>query len=347
MHTISLNKEDEARAMRIHENSIVIDAMADMVDETAFDKLTEVNKMIDAGITCWTVAIFHPWDPPIDAVKGLEAWNEFIDQNGDKIILVTKASDIERAKKEGKVGAVLGAESSNPVGEDLSLLPIFHRLGMRHLQLAYYKQNLIGEGVGARTDGGLTEFGIEVVKEMNRLGIVIDMAHCKDQTTMDAITFSKHPVIASHSNARGLVNHVRNKTDEQIKAMADKGGVIGLSAWSPFNEIREGVRPSFDDMICMVDYIVKLVGVDHVGMGPDLTYLDEDMYNYWTAQNPGLRPKGGYFERSVFTTESGYDERALWPNLTKGLVAHGYSDSDIEKILGLNFLRVYREVFGG
>lgn len=339
-----MNKEDEARALRLHKKSIIIDGL---VYAPSVGNIEYFDTLLEAGVTAGNVTVALWFDTPLQAIKGIKLWHDLFDNHSDKVIQVTASKDIEKAKEEGKFGAIMGLQNADLLGNDLSLLPIYKKLGVRILQLSYYPQNLLGEGCGERTDGGLSNFGIEVVKEMNRLKMIVDVSHCKDQVTMDAIKYSKDPILITHSNARGLVNHIRNKTDEQIKALADKGGVIGVIAFSPFCEVRKGVRPTFDDLLDIIDYIVKLVGPDHVGIGLDLTpFMDQEQYDQWAQAYPDLRPRGGWIERNVFTNKEGYDDVTQLPQITKGLVARGYSEQDIEKILGLNFLRVIKEVLG-
>jgi len=339
-----MNKENEERTLQLHKKSIIINGLEyapGVGDIEYFDKLIEV------GITAGNMTVFKTTDTPIQAMKRLKAWYDLFEKHGDKVILVTVGGDIEKAKREGKFGVIMGSQEASILGNDLSLLPVYKRLGLRIIQLSYYEQNLLGEGVGERTNGGLSNFGIEVVEEMNRLGLVIDVSHCGDQVTMDAIKYSKDPILITHANVRGLVEHIRNKTDEQIKALAEKGGAIGLNAWSLFCEVRKGVRPTLEDLITIADYIVKLVGPDHLGLGLDIVPLwSPEGYEEWAKIYPKLRSKGGYLERTLFTNEEGQDDITRIPEIAKGLVARGYSDQDIEKILGLNFLRVFKGVCG-
>jgi membrane dipeptidase len=261
-------------------------------------------------------------------------------------MLVSTGRDIEKAKREGKFGVIMGSQNADILGGSLSLLPVYKRLGVRIIQLNYYEQNLLGEGFNERTDSGLSNFGLEVVKEMNRLGLVIDVSHCGDQVTMDAINYSKDPVMITHANARALCPHKRNKTDQQIKALAEKDGVIGLNAYSILCEVRKDIRPTLEDLLDMADYIVRLVGPDYVSLGLDLSFRTKESYMQWEQLYPNLVPKWGMFGRNIFQTDDGTVDVTLFPEITKGLVARGYSDDDIEKILGLNFLRVFKEVCG-
>jgi len=330
--------------MRLHKESIIIDALVGaqvLGDVGYFKKLSEI------GVPASSFTVFESYDAHWEVLKRLKPWYDLFEEHSDNVILVDTTRDIERAKREGKFGIIMNAQNATILGDDVNLLSVYKKLGLRILQLAYYEQNLLGEGCGERTNGGLTNFGIEVVEEMNRLRLIIDLSHCGDQVTMDAIKYSKSPVLITHSNARGIVDHARNKTDEQIKALANRGGVIGVVAWSPFCEVRKGVRPTVEDLLDIVDYIVKLVGPDYVGLGLDLNpFTPLEQYNKWAQFYPELRPKGGYFERTVFTNKDGVDDITRLPEITMGLVVRGYSDQDIEKILGLNFLRVFKEVLG-
>jgi len=339
-----MNKEHEERALELHKKSIIIDGLEyapGIGDIKYFDDL------IEAGVTAGNMTVTATYDTPSEAMKKLKSWYDLFEEHSDKVIQVNTARDIERAKREGKFGVIMGTQNCDILGGDLSLLPVYKRLGLRIFQLNYYWLNLLGEGCGERTDGGLSVFGIKVVEELNRLGLVVDASHCAPQVTTDAINYSKGPIIITHANPRGLIEHIRNKTDEQIKALADKGGVMGMVAWSRMCEVRKGVRPTFEDFLDMVDYMVKLVGPNHVSLGLDLTPgQPQKDYEYWAQLYPALKSKGGFFERCIFTNKEGIDDVSQMSEITKGLVARGYSDQDIEKILGLNFLRVFREICG-
>jgi len=339
-----MKKEDEERALELHKKSIIIDGLeyAPSISNVGY-----FDSLIEAGVTAGNMTVTATYDTPYQAMKKLKAWYDLFEEHSDKVILVTSGRDIEKAKREGKFGVIMGTQNADILGDDLGLLSVYKRLGLRIFQLSYYWQNLLGEGCGERTNGGLSTFGINAVEELNRLRLVVDISHCGDQVTTDALKYSKAPIMITHANARGLINHIRNKTDEQIKTLADKGGIIGLNAWSAMCEVRKGVRPTFEDLLDVADYIVKLVGPDYVSLGLDMTpFWPLKEYEYWAQLYPSLRAPGGWIERSIFTNKEGIDNISLMPEITKGLVARGYSDQDIEKILGLNFLRVFKEVCG-
>lgn len=346
-----MNKLDEERAAHLHENSIIIDGLEytpDVGDAEYYYNLVKAG-----GITASNVTVV-PDTPqtPLEAIKRLKPWYDLFEKHSDKFMLVTTGSDIEKAKREGKLGIIMGTQNPDILGDDLSLLPVWKRLGLRIIQLSYYGQNLLGEGGYERTNSGLSNFGIEVVKEMNRLGLVVDVSHCGDQVVMDAIRYSKDPILVTHANPRGLVDHFRNKTDEQIKALADKGGVIGLITGYALSEVRKGVPPTLDDFVDMIDYVVKLVGADHVGYGFDCSpFLSKEEFEDWMRCYPGIVgpppfTDRAWAERSPFVNAEGGNDLSRVPEITRGLVAHSYSDQDIQKILGLNFLRVFKQVWG-
>jgi len=340
-----MNKENEEKALQLHKKAIVIDGLE--ILSSVSDIVGYIEKLAQVGgVTAAHVTVFSMTDTPVQAMQRLHTWYDIFEKHSDKVVLVSTSQDIEKAKREGKFGVIMGSQNADILGGSLSLLPVYKRLGLRIIQLSYYEQNLLGEGCGEKTDGGLSDFGIEVVKEMNRLGLVIDVSHCGDQVVMDAMKYSEDPVMITHANARVLCHHERNKTDEQIKAMGEKGGVIGLNAYSILCEVRKDIRPTLEDLLDMADYIVRLVGPDYVSLGLDIPFRSKDSYMQWAQLYPHLVSKWGMFGRNIFLTDDGMIDLTLFPEITKKLVARGYLDGDIEKILGLNFLRVFKTICG-
>ena len=339
-----MNKENEEKALQLHKKAIVIDGLEILLSVS--DIIEYIEKLVQVGgVTAAHVTVFSMTDTPVQAMQRLHAWYDIFEKHSDKVVLVRTGRDIEKAKREGKFGIIMGSQNADILGGSLSLLSVYKRLGLRIIQLSYYEQNLLGEGCGERTDGGLSNFGVEVVKEMNRLGLVIDVSHCGDQVTMDAIECSREPVMVTHANARALCSHERNKTDEQIKTLAEKGGVIGLNAFSITCEVRKSIRPTLEDLLDMADYIVRLVGPDYVSLGLDIyPSLTEETFMQRSQLYPQLSAKWGIFERNIFYNDDGTVDFTLFPEITKRLVARGYSNNDIEKILGLNFLRVFKTI---
>ncbi len=267
------------------------------------------------------------------------------DHRSDFLVKVLKSDDIISAKKEGKKAIILNFQSMQHIGEDIDLVKLYYMQGVRVMQLTYNTKNPVGTGCTARRDRGLTEFGNDVVKKMNELGAIVDVSHCGIQTTLDAIEMSEYPVIASHTFAKELYEHDRGKTDEIIKNIADKGGYIGVLTVPGF--IGDDAEITIDHWLNHIDYIANLVGIDYVGIGTDY-------YGFSVPDNLaikigefieilGFRPE---HKASFLTKMKGFENYAKFPNLIEGLINRGYSDEDIQKIAGDNFLRVFRKVVG-
>lgn len=342
-----LTKEQKARAESIHKRSIVIDMCnvahpihPNIIDGEIFRTMQKGGETA-SGVTLVDRHPFYKSTFPY-----LALWHKLFETRPE-IMLATTADDITRAKSMGKVAIIGAFQNAAPIQleDDVNMLTIYHRLGIRVIQLTYNEANIIGTGCYEKKDAGLSEFGVKVVEEMNNLHMVIDLSHCGINTTMETLEISKDPVLYTHSNPRALCDSPRNKTDEQIKALAERGGVMGISSYSPFAFVKKGVRPTVKDFIDFVDYAVKLVGVDFVGIGTDIAD------GYVGVDDAMVRQKQAYpgiFADWTVETErgEGLDHVDCYPNVTKGLVAHGYSDQEIEKMLGGNFMRVFKRVFG-
>jgi membrane dipeptidase len=257
------------------------------------------------------------------------------DETPELFSICTNMREADRANSLGRTAILLSFEGVEPLGNDPSLLRIFHRLGVRAVGLAWSRRNYAVDGCSFKPRregrrGGLTDFGIQVVEEAERLGMLIDISHLNDEGVEDVARFTKKPFIASHSNCRALVPSMRNLTDDQIKLLASRGGVMGMNACSAFvSEDRRddiGVR----DLCLHIGHIVDLVGDDHVGLGLDFC---DRLPNYNAA--PASRESYDVLR----------DHSAL-PELVANLLESGYKDDSIKKILGLNFRRVYEEVVG-
>jgi len=215
---------------------------------------------------------------------------------------------------------ILSIEGGEALEGDLGVLRVLHRLGVRLLTLTWNQRNQIADGVGeSRTGSGLTEFGLKVIDEMNDLRMLIDVSHLSETGFWDVIKRSKAPIVASHSNCYALCPHLRNLKDEQIKALADKGGVIGIT-FVPNFLTQEKRKTTVKDVVKHIDYLVEKVGVDCVGLGSDF-------------DGTGALPLG----------LEGVDKI---PNITEELLNRGHKEKDIKKILGENFLRVFKDVIG-
>jgi membrane dipeptidase len=257
-------------------------------------------------------------------------------------ILASTTADIRRAKRDGKIAVVICLEGGAPLEQEISYLRNFYRLGLRCLGLTHDVRNEIGDGVRERSAGGLTHFGVNVVEECNRLGIVVDVSHLSDRGTEDALAVSSQPIIASHSNARGLCPHPRNLTDELIRAIAKKGGVIGFHALDAF--ISPDPEPTLEDLLRHIAHIAQIGGPDCIGIGPDLME-NWDASMFTTATERSSTVNGIPAMRMKWTYPKGMRSNAELPHLTEGLLKLGFSTQDIVKFLGGNFMRVFDAVW--
>ena len=281
------------------------------------------------------------------ALLSLVDWKNRVDNHPDQLIHATSAADFERAKQEDKVAVLFGFQNSRMINNNLENLDILYQAGTRWMQLTYNERNLIGDGCTERTNSGLSDFGIEVVERMNELGIVIDLSHCGKQTTDDGIQFSKTGAMINHSMCEALhKNHPRAKTDEQIKAMADKGGVLGIICLGYMIGPNLGVDTTLETYVDHIDHAVKVGGIDHVGLAAD--YPIQGLEANGATKENWYVPRLTRFKPSYKVQWPPWipelDETDRYRHVTRLLDQRGYSTGDIEKILGQNFLRYYREV---
>jgi membrane dipeptidase len=258
----------------------------------------------------------------------------------DKMVLVDTVADIRAAKKANKLGLGFHFQGTEAVGRDLSNVGAYYQLGVRWMLMAYNFQNNVGTGCieAEKNDLGLSAFGRDLVREMNRVGMIVDCSHSGYRTTMDAMAISTQPCIFSHSNARALYEHPRNIRDDQIKACAQTGGVIGINGVGSF--VGEPKRTSVDTVVRHIDYVADLVGPQHVALGLD--YMTPahvqvliDFYKGDTLPKVGLAPE----------TPWGFLSPADTPLLLSKLLAKGYSQDAVSGIMGENFLRVAGSVW--
>jgi membrane dipeptidase len=271
------------------------------------------------------ISVFHPAvaletsRSPEETARWFAGWNRLIGAHPDYFLRVDGASDLTRAKEEDRIGIILGMQDANHL-RALDDVNRFHGMGQRLTQLTYNSGNALGSGCMAK-DSGLTAFGGDVVTRMNAVGMAIDVSHCGQRTSLDAIAASGKPVLITHSNCRALAPGVaRCKPDEVIRAAARGGGVLGIT--SVRNFVRAGGKPTVEDVLDHFDYAAKLVGVEHVGLGSDFDLDPHPAYD-----TPGLNHPRRVYE------------------LTEGLIRRGYSDPDIELMLGQNFQRALSEIW--
>lgn len=270
----------------------------------------------------------------IDVLKSCAHERRMILSNPADYRFVESVDDILTAKREGILALSFNLQGTNALAGNLDMVGLFYRLGVKHMLLAYNKKNLVGDGCHERTDCGLSEFGIEVIEEMNRVGMIVDCSHTGYRTSMEAMEVSKDPVIFSHSNPRALWEHDRNIRDDQAKACAASGGLVGVNGVGIFMGDNDS---STATLMRQIDYYVELIGPEHVGLGLDFVYDPDDMIRSMADMKS---PPSGNYERMT-----NFFQPEQLPELCDLMVARGHSEAAVRGILGENFLRVASRVW--
>jgi membrane dipeptidase len=381
-----ISKNEIDRAENLHDKSIFINSqdssslnvIDDVVTSDPPTNLTLYEEFMKGGVTCGLRTIFFDeyvkdyyttlWVPSGEEVfRKVSDHLRYVNEHPQKVLVATTAESIERAKREGKMALILEFQWPEPVANSsvpaLSLVHGWYAMGIRAIQLAYNKNSLLADGCGEPRNAGLSRQGEATIEEMNKVGMLIDLTHVGDQSCKEAMEMAKKGTCSlTHANARALCASKINKPDDLIKMCAEKGGVTGICGLSP--RLRLDRLATIEDFMVQIDYVVKLVGIDYVGIGLDYPmhykpqiepFISAQKWELWKRVWPEYI---GYARaKDVPATAVPYKSKAarmadglhapvLWRDITKHLVHRGYSDQDIQKILGLNFLRQYRGVFG-
>jgi membrane dipeptidase len=333
--------EQATTAQGLHRDALVINAL----DSSNEDKFTAeyVEVLRAGGIDAVNVTVPWPEDGFRQAISSYTRWLRRLAPLGDAVRIVRTTADITQARRDGAVGVILGFQNAKPIEDDLALVEVFRRLDIRIMQLTYNRRNFIGNGVAERRDDGLSRFGVDAVRELNRAGIVVDLAHVGTRTAIDAVEASAAPVVVSHAATRARCSHFRCIPDELIRAVAGSGGCVGIAALSLFLR-DDGVDrgATLVDYLDHMEHAIAIAGIDHVGLGIDVGFkrTDED-----TAKLESTYPEFRFPPLHLrYATELNRADKAH--NITAGLLQRGYSEDEIRKILGLNWLRVFGQVWG-
>ena len=271
-----------------------------------------------------------------DALQFIAAWSGFAGRNSDVFSLVGRAEDIDHAKAKRKIAVIMGLQNADEFRQPGDVKD-FYDVGLRCAQLTYNTQNLIGSGSTERVDGGITDYGEAIIKAMNDVGMLIDVSHSGDRTTLDAIEISPKPIAITHSNCRALNNHPRLKTDEAIRKLAAKGGVIGITGVRMF--VKDKEPTTIEDIVDHIDHVVKLVGIDHVGIGSDSDLMGYDHMPKDQYEKLKAGYKSSYAFRDKIDTD-GFDHPQKVYDLSAALLRRGYGEANIQAVLGGNFRRL-------
>lgn len=316
-------------ATDLHREAVVVDLHADTLLDVQANKRNiairstsghiDLPRLREGGVD---VQVFAAFIHPKDASRGftraselLDAFDRLLAAHGQVLGRATTVEEITALIREGKIAAVLSIENASAIGDDLANMERLYRRGVRIMSLTWNQSNRLADGALDQQHGGLTALGRQVVMRMQELGMVIDVSHLSERSFWDVLAVSHGPLLATHSNAAGLTPHARNLTDDQLRAIARRGGVVGVNFYPALTG-----GASLDRVLNHIDYLVNVVGVDHVGLGSDFD---------------------GFSQRV-----KGLEDVSKLPNLTAGLLARGHSPDAIRKILGGNALRVFRQVWG-
>ncbi|HZY98001.1 MAG TPA: membrane dipeptidase [Candidatus Baltobacteraceae bacterium] len=324
-------------ARRLFETAVVWDTHAGFSPDPAAD-LSNLQRWRDAGVDYLSINVGYDVLPWQNAVKTLAAFRRWISAHGDEYVIVASANEVRKAKADGKMAVTFDLEGTNPLDGRLEMVELYYSLGVRQMLFAYNRNNAAGGGCHDE-DSGLTDFGRAIIDEMNRLGMFVDVSHCSYRTSMEAIAYSRQPVIFSHSNARALCDHERNIRDEQIVACAQRGGVIGVNGISLF---LGDPHVSSERFVDHVDYMIALAGPLHVGIGLDYVFPvgSEDVDAVVRANPHFWPPDRGY---DVAEVTCAHPSQLL--EVAEIMLRRGHSEQTIRGVLGENFLRLAAEIW--
>jgi membrane dipeptidase len=327
----------------VHAGSIVIDAVCPLV----MDQPHYLEWYREGGVTVLAPTIGSTENAP-RTMKRLASWHRLLHERSD-LLLVRQARDVEIAKHSGRLGIYLHLQGTDPIEDNLDLIHIYKALGVGVIQLSYNVRNRVGDGCEEPADAGLSRFGARLVDRLNEARVLVDCSHTGARTSLDAIERSSAPVILSHSNVASVHSSPRNVSNELMDAIAKSGGVIGAVGFPGM--VSSSARPSLDQFVAHIDAIVQRVGIEHVGLGLDYYagqhgvasdeaaisgYKAAVSSGVWTTAYP---PPPHYYPAGIETP------RTL-PNLARRLLERGYTELDVRKILGENWLRVMKAVWG-
>lgn len=317
-----------------HRDNIVIDGL-----QTSQWGRPIFEEMRSGGITAVNVSSVL-WENFRQGVDYVSMWKRFLRENDDLIRPVRAVADIHAAKAENRTGIIMGWQNTSPIEDRLDYIEIFKDLGVGIMQLTYNTQNYSGSGYLEANDSGLTGFGREVIDEMTRVGVLCDLSHVGDKTSADVIDYAKGPVCISHVLPRALHDVKRNKPDHLFKACAEKGGIIGTSLFAP--GLAAGNDATLDHVLDAMEYVIGIVGEDHVGIGTDFS-LDRPRpgeWMLWANRDKGTARKLTEFGSVKINKPEGIRRMTDMPAMTARMLNRGWGEATVQKLLGGNWLRV-------
>ena len=280
-----------------------------------------------------------------ETVEEIVDWNRRFERHAELIAPARTASDIERARAAGRTAVFFGLQNASAIEDDIGLIEVLHTLGVRFMQLTYNNQSLLGSGCYEAEDTGITRMGREVIAEMNRVGMAIDMSHSGERSTREAIDLSARPIAITHANPASWHKVPRNKSDEVLQALAARGGMLGLSLYP--HHLRGGSSCTLESFTAMVARLADQIGVDHIGIGSDLCQDQPDSVVAWMRNGRWTKSDASIgLGAAVFPPQPGwFRDNRDFGKIRAGLLAQGFSDKDTAKIMGGNWYRFYADAF--
>jgi len=319
----------------LHDDAIVIDGL--IIAKWNRELFEDMRKGGLTAANC-TVSVWEGFQATVDNIVRT---NALMAESRDLVRPVRTTADITRAKEEGKTGIIYGFQNAHAFEDQIGYVEVFKQLGVGIVQMCYNTQNLVGTGCYER-DGGLSGFGHEIVAEMNRVGIMCDLSHVGEKTSREVIEASEKPVCYSHCLPAGLKDHPRNKSDEELRFIAEHGGFVGVTMFTPF--LRAGVDATVDDYVEAIEYVMNIVGEDAIGIGTDFTQGHGHDFFEWLTHDKGYARRLTNFGKII--NPEGIRTIGEFPNLTEALSRRGFSEAQVRKIMGENWVRVLRDVWG-
>ena len=282
-----------------------------------------------------------------ETVSNIETWNRYFDDYSDLIFRGRFGNDVRRAHRERRTAVFFGFQNCSPIEDDIGLVEVWYQLGIRFMQLSYNNQSLLATGCYEREDPGITRMGREVIKEMNRVGMVIDMSHSSERSTLDAIEISQRPIAITHANPASWHPARRNKSDAVLRELSDSGGMIGFSFYP--HHLKDGSHCSFRSFSEMVRMTADQIGIDCIGIGSDLCQDQPDSVVHWMRNGRWTR-QTDYGEGSA--QQAGFPHQPSWfrdnrsfPALRDALLRDGFETGEVNQLMGTNWLRFFEKAF--
>ena len=303
----------------------------------------QINR--DAGLDAVHVTLVYHEDFDEFLIR-IKEWNKHFEENSDLIFQGKNYNDIEKAKTENKTAIFFGFQNCSPIEDDIGLVEKVHEYGCRFMQLTYNNQSLLATGCYEKNDSGVTNFGREAIKEMNRVGVVVDMSHSAEKSTLDAIEISEKPIAITHANPSFWHNAIRNKSNKLLKKLSESGGMLGLSLYP--HHLKDNTNCTLESYCEMTAKAAELMGVENIGIGSDLCLNQPDSIVEWMRNGKWTKTKN-YGEGSK--NKTGFPKQPDWfvdargfKNLESGLKKIGFNEKEINGILGNNWFNFYKGI---